>query len=168
MLKFWLLLLTLSLSLPVYATKLYQWTDEEGNIHYSQTPPANTQAESKEIKGGVNTDKSTQQPAQNNAAPQENATNTQQSTRENSESCQRARHQLSQLQVEGELVISVPDKNNPGEKKLVPMSEEERQQRIQAAQSYIDAYCQAAQPEAEAEEEEIEAPTARPVPGEEE
>jgi hypothetical protein len=40
-----LLLAALLASTPLYAAKLYKWTDEEGNVHYSQKPASATGTE---------------------------------------------------------------------------------------------------------------------------
>ena len=40
-----LLLAALLASSPLHAAKLYKWTDEEGNVHYSQKPASATNTE---------------------------------------------------------------------------------------------------------------------------
>lgn len=40
-----MLLAALLVSTPLHAAKLYKWTDEEGNVHYSQKPASATGTE---------------------------------------------------------------------------------------------------------------------------
>lgn len=47
-----LFLLALVASFTVHAQQMYKWTDKDGVIHFSETPPADQQAESTEIPAG--------------------------------------------------------------------------------------------------------------------
>jgi len=47
-----LLLLTLALALPAGAAEIYRWTDEQGQTHYSATPPRGVDAELVNVRAG--------------------------------------------------------------------------------------------------------------------
>jgi len=51
MYKFYALCLLLLLASSAHA-KLYQWTDEQGNVHFTDSPPLNVDAQEREIKSG--------------------------------------------------------------------------------------------------------------------
>lgn len=43
-------LLLATLTLPVFAGNVYKWTDASGQVHYSQTPPADNAAAAKAVR----------------------------------------------------------------------------------------------------------------------
>ncbi|EIJ42602.1 hypothetical protein BegalDRAFT_1725 [Beggiatoa alba B18LD] len=142
----WIIGLVGLLSLPVYAGKLYQWVDAEGNTQFSQTPPPEgTDAETKNIKAP---DVSAT-PPKVAPKPEEKKTETAKTTTptgddpaakikaEKEAKCQQATAVLQQLNAQGSLVI--PKADNPNE--FVPMSDELRKQRTSEAEAFIDAYC---------------------------
>ncbi|AUI67626.1 DUF4124 domain-containing protein [Beggiatoa leptomitoformis] len=146
----WVIGLVSVLSLPVYAGKLYQWVDAEGNTQFSQTPPPEgTDAETKNIATPPATvaapkpeekpaeppvEEAAKHPAGNDPAAKIKA--------EKEEKCQQANSMLQQLTAKGSLVI--PKADNP--KEFVPMSDDARKQRTAEAQAFIDAYCKDSAP----------------------
>ncbi|HEY9147650.1 MAG TPA: DUF4124 domain-containing protein [Gammaproteobacteria bacterium] len=46
-----------------HAATLYKWTDDEGNVHYSQTPPENRKADQMQIKDSAPSGAPSQTPA---------------------------------------------------------------------------------------------------------
>lgn len=45
--------LALLLSAPAWAQQMYKWTDENGVVHFSETPPAGQEAEASDIPEGA-------------------------------------------------------------------------------------------------------------------
>ncbi len=135
--KFSYILLSL-LSTTVYAADLYTWTDEDGNVQYSQTPPA------QEIDATVKTlptlpkiEEVVKQPATDEETVEESKDKTISASQ--NENCKKAHDNLQMLNINvGELVIRKGDKPDD----FVKLSEEERQQEYDRTQTYIDTYCQ--------------------------
>ncbi|AFJ03589.1 Periplasmic protein TonB, links inner and outer membranes [Methylophaga frappieri] len=135
--------------LPFLAqAEIYKWTDENGQINYSQQPPPDRPAEQIQAPPPppVEPDKAQQEidnliESQQKAAQQEaeqreaeQATAREQQLRD--ENCQIARENLLAYQ------------NNPGRRfineagEVTRPTEEERQQRIANYQDQVDTYCQ--------------------------
>jgi len=133
--KFSYILLGL-LSTTVYAADLYTWTDEDGNVQYSQTSPA------QEIDATVKTLPTLPivEETKKSPAPEEKMELKETATTElQDENCKKAHDNLQMLNMNaGELVIRNSD--NPDD--FVKLSEEERQQEYDRTQTYIDTYCQ--------------------------
>lgn len=142
-----LALFTVMLSFSVSA-EIFKWVDENGQTHYSQTPPASGQAvtvdvpppppidpeqASEEIDALIEQQQEAEE-AEQLAQQKREEEARQQAVRE--ENCRIARQNLTSYQ------------NNPGrrvvdaEGNVTRMIEEERQQKIQEFQQQVDEFCQ--------------------------
>lgn len=128
----------LLLSTTAYASKLYQWVDEEGVTHYTQTPPpSHIYAEERTI----NSPKPQQEPsAEENP---ENADPLQDLKAVRAENCHKSRENLAKLTSNQELVSVATGDETPEElANMKPMSLEEREQEIARVQDFINEFCQ--------------------------
>lgn len=148
-----LLLLILLSTLYVsgsYATDMYKWTDEEGNVQFGQNPPKGAQAELIEPK--IPLSSPTKAPSETPPAD-EVADTTEDEDAETpptpaeemqalkKKNCDEALNEKETLTVTDKKLV-VEDEKNPGQ--FVPLSEEQRAQRLQKAEAYLDAFCQEA------------------------
>ncbi len=105
---------------------LYQWVDEDGNLQYTQTPPPGVEAQPVQPRlnsissGEVDPPKLT---------PQQQLL---------LDSCQKAQQELQNLKSASNMMF--PDPEEPG--KFIPMSKETREQKMMAAETYLQANCQ--------------------------
>lgn len=128
---------------------LYKWTDENGKVHYSDSPPPTSNAT--QLKKSALSDPDYQPPARQsladrNAEYREKKLKQQETEEEQrqaekqaqleQQNCQTARKNLRNLQSG----IRLTELNENGEQ--VYLDQQKRQQRIQAAQKNIDRYCQ--------------------------
>lgn len=121
-----------------YAGELYTWTDEDGNVQYSQTPPPQEiEATVKDLPFVPTIEAEVKKPITEN----EDAvvSNNQTPSEFQKENCQKAQNNLQMLSMDvSQLVMRSPD--NPND--LKTLSEEERQQELNRTQTYLDSYCQ--------------------------
>lgn len=144
----WLLICAFAVSLPTMGAGVYKWVDEQGNVHYTQTPPADKPVErfetrpepvdseaalkkleeQKEKSDSFFKDRAKQ--AEEKAKAEEEAT-------KRGEHCKRARENLEKL----ETTIRLFQSDEQGNR--VRMTEEERQAGIAKAKSQIKEFCKA-------------------------
>jgi Domain of unknown function (DUF4124) len=95
------------------AAKVYKWTDENGQVHFSSTPPAGKPAETVRIRKGVDAapvvpDTSTAQ-TDANAKPGDKPKMTDEQRAELSKYCVAMRERISTLKQGGRLIEKNPD-----------------------------------------------------------
>ena len=124
---------------------MYKWVDKQGNVHYSDKPPASTQQQSEKVEVKVqNTDfnyldeetKRRQQQIRTNKAIQKQQQTKQQAKKKSDprkKACDGAKKRLSKLQ--GRVVFLDEDG------KPTYVSEKERQQREKTLEQQIKKYC---------------------------
>ena len=146
------LLLLSAFTMSTFAGELYKWVDENGNVQFTQTPPPNT-VQDVETRALPETSGSAQNAATTAPPTPEDDTDTSESTTDaantdnpekaamqasKEENCKRALEEQTMLSSnDGRLVVSDP--NNPDN--FVPLSEEQRQQRLQRAEAFVSTYC---------------------------
>ncbi len=130
-------LLGLAALTPAQAVSLYKWVDESGRVHYSQTPPAKSAAQSEKMQVKDANPYQTEQdkvearkseestPATTDAAAKVVETRKQ--------NCETARQNLQIFQNSDR--IQQPDGT------VITLSEEMRASKIKEAQAMINAYC---------------------------
>ncbi len=126
-------------------SEMYKWVDKQGNVHYSDKPPANAQQKSEQVEVKVqNTDfnyldaeaKRKQQQIRRNKAIQKQQQNRQEAKKKEDpreKACQNAKQRLSKLQ--GRVVFV--DKDG----KELKVTEKERQQQEKQLAEQIKKYC---------------------------
>lgn len=112
------------------ATKVYKWTDPNGRVHYSSTPPPEGEAKELKVRSA---------PATPVAAKAEDAEAKPDPEAERQEgfkrNCEAARANLAQFQQQGQLMTQKPDGT------MTPVSDAEKQAGISQAQRDIAYYC---------------------------
>ncbi len=133
--------------LPVASAEIYQWTDEHGRKHFSQTPPPSGQYSKKEVKTAPPSDPAAAQARlerlleQRKAAQATQKEQRQKAQRQASENkqrqqaCRTAREHLTGLELRPRVLL----KNADGS--VTRLTEEERQQRISQAKAQIKKIC---------------------------
>lgn len=145
-----LLLAMLLAAVPAAAERFYKWTDAEGNVHYTDEPPAEGEYEVMEPAAGGGNDaapsaaerleawRQRQQQAQaareELEASREEQRRAQQQRREN---CDLARENVRQLEQNTRIIM--PAEEEGGEP--VRMSDEERLQRLETAREAVAEFC---------------------------
>ena len=132
----------------VLAGKIYKWTDEAGNVHYSSEKPADTAAEKMKVdtsktgvdRGAEALDKLKQKEDDEAERVMEEGVPAQPPVpslpmKEVKRRCQAARQDLATIQSRGQL----RERDDKGNTRYI--GEEERQQRIKAAKKQIREYC---------------------------
>ena len=145
--QFCLALLLFVASFSVSA-EIYKWTDDNGQTHYSQTPPADGQAQKVDVpppppidaeQAQQQVDELIERQQEEDKARQEQEQQAQEEAAQQAaveEKCRILRENLTLYQ------------NNPGrrvvdaEGNVTRMVEEERQQKMQEFQEQIELYCQ--------------------------
>jgi hypothetical protein len=138
------ILITLTSAMALTGTAsaaMYKWVDEEGNIHYSQTPPAGKETETIAPPPRVTAPAGQQQKAEEEgespaaAQPQSDKSETldEHQAEINRKNCETATKNLAIYQ--NSKRIRTP------EGKVMRLSEEMRQQKIEETQKAIDKYC---------------------------
>ncbi len=142
--KITLLFSLLFFASPLAHAGIYKWTDDQGNVHYSQTKPSNQKTESLRIKSHAPTDKSTykrpsldlkdkaKQAADSDAQSEKS---NEPSPQQQAEMCKRSRADLQILISQGQ----VRQKRQDGT--VVYMTDEQKQKRIAAERQRIQKYC---------------------------
>lgn len=134
----------LLLASPFAHAGIYKWTDDQGNVHYSQTKPSNQKAESLRIKSHAPTDKSTYKRPSLNVKDKDNQAadtdaqaekSNEPSPQQKAEMCKRSRADLQILISQGQ----VRQKRQDGT--VVYMTDEQKQKRIAAERKRIEKYC---------------------------
>ncbi|MDE1463144.1 DUF4124 domain-containing protein [Spartinivicinus poritis] len=137
-------LILLLVAVPAMS-ELYKWVDKQGNVHYSDKPPANAQQQSEKVEVKVqNTDfnyldenaKRKQQQINRNRAIQKQQQDRQQVKKKENpreKACREAKQRLSVLQGR---VVFVDKKGNE-----LKVTEKERQQRAKVLEQQIKKYC---------------------------
>jgi len=137
----------------VQALEMYQWTDEEGTAHVSETPPP----EGVEYSTmNIDVPESPSIPAEQDADSIEFGENASEELDENGENkvekarkvleeenCKISQSNMQNLRNNANLVVA--DEKNPGS--FIKMTEDVRQQKIQQTQADIDLYCKKAEDE---------------------
>jgi len=123
---------------------MYKWVDDEGNIHYSQTPPMERQSEQIEKpRMPAPPPKADAAPADTTTAEPTAGTESEGPSEEEiraekervAEECRRARQWISEIENKPRLRVR-DDSGN-----LRYLTEEERQARLKQAQDYLRKYC---------------------------
>jgi hypothetical protein len=135
----WLPLALATLFAQAEATELYRWTDANGVIHYSDTPPrGQTNARRMRVAGAENTEPATQVPSTGSAPvdpnlPAREAIDAQENRKQN---CDKARSTLELLQGKSELADAASGK---------PLDATARAERTVAVQQNVAIYCRNSQ-----------------------
>ena len=151
-----LLLFTLLSALyvsSIYATEMYKWVDEEGNTQFGQIPPEGVQAESIDLNlPPVNNtdspdvdsspDATTDETSDTDVEEETPPTPAEEMQALKKKNCDEAFSEKQKLTGGGNLVVE--DAKNPGQ--FIPLTEEEKKQRLQKAQAYLDTFCQETPP----------------------
>lgn len=111
------------------ATKVYKWTDKEGRVHYSSTPPPEGEAQEMRVRADPATPVATAPEAE--AKPDPDAERKEGFKR----NCEAARANLAQFQQQGQLMTRNPDGS------MTPVSDAAKQAGIAQAQKDIAYYC---------------------------
>lgn len=137
--KFVYLLLSL-IPISMHATELYTWTDEEGNVQYSQTPPPQNVDMTVKTLPDLPVIEIENKTPNTDSVDKENAELKGKSATEiQDDNCQKARDNLQMLNAKGEQLV-VRNSDNPDD--FVKLSEEKLQQELTRTQTYLDTYCQ--------------------------
>jgi hypothetical protein len=127
-----LALLGLLASVPAEAVSLYKWVDENGHVHYSQTPPetSSVQSEQMQVK-----DKApyTQQDQEGDSATPTTTAEGAKVVDARKRNCEVARMNLESYRSSDQ--IQQPDGT------VITLSEEMRASKIKETQAQINAYC---------------------------
>ncbi len=134
--------------LPAASAEIYQWTDEQGRKHFSQTPPPSGQQYSrKELKttppsdpaaARARLDRLLEQRKQLQASKQQQSEEAQRQASEAKQRqrrCASVRKHLQQLELRHRILL----RNTDGS--VTRLSEEERQQRIAQARAQLKEFC---------------------------
>ena len=139
------LLLFAALTTPSVQGTVYKWQDEDGKVHYTQTPPADAEFEIisplSPPKGAGQPDERLKQQLKGfeerrqtrNESEQERAT-AQQNAQIKQQNCEAARANLTMLQSRGQIRLKEGDTY-----RILP--EEERQEKISEAKRQIEEHC---------------------------
>ncbi len=111
------------------ATKVYKWTDKDGRVHYSSTPPPEGEAQEMNVRSAPPTPVA--KPESEEAKPDPEAERKAGFKR----NCDAARANLAQFQQPGQLMTPKPDGT------MTPVSDAERQAGVAQAQKDIAYYC---------------------------
>lgn len=112
------------------ATKVYKWTDKDGRVHYSQTPPPEGEVKELKVRSAPATPVNAK-PEDAEAKPDPEAERKEGFKR----NCEAARANLAQFQQQGQLMTRNPDGT------MTPVSDAEKQAGIAQAQKDIAYYC---------------------------
>lgn len=130
-------LLGLAALVPAQAVSLYKWVDESGRVHYSQTPPDKSAAQSEQMQvKDTNPYQAEQQKADTAEAKESEPTTTDaaaQVVETRKKNCEIARQNLQTYQ------NSARVKQADG--KVITLSDEMRASKIKEAQAMVNAYC---------------------------
>lgn len=110
-------------------TKVYKWTDQNGRIHYTSTPPPEGEAKEMKVRSGPATPAATA--ATEEAKPDPEAERKEGFKR----NCEAARGNLAQFQQQGQLMTRNADGS------MTPVSDADKQAGIAQAQKDISYYC---------------------------
>jgi uncharacterized membrane protein YccC len=145
-----LIITMLLLQSPVFA-QIYKWTDDSGEVHYTQTPPPGG-ISSEEIQGAPPPAESEETIHREQQELQErlDAMNKRLAEQEEKEAIEREREELAEINEKN----CITAKNNLAklhqggikryltpEGEVIRLTEEERQRRISETQEQIDKYC---------------------------
>jgi len=135
----------MSLLAPAVAWAAYKWTDADGNVHYTQSPPLDGKAEEIAPPPGVNTrraerklkelEATTGAYAEARTQRKEEAAKIVAEAKQRKSNCEFARNNLAQLQSHYRYFTT----SEQGER--IRAAEDERQQRMQKAQDNIKEFC---------------------------
>ena len=139
------LTVVLALSLPGTALAVYKWADDDGNVHYSQSPPNDRPVEKLKPPGNVETagaqkeldriqEKSNTYLEERNKLKEERL-QAEKKRVDSKASCERARDDLAGVLAHYRVYMT----NDAGER--VRQTEEQRQARGNAAHKSIAKYC---------------------------
>jgi hypothetical protein len=111
------------------ATKVYKWTDQNGRVQYSSTPPPEGEAKEMNVRSAPATPVAPK--------PEEEAKPDPEAERKEGfkRNCETARANLAQFQQPGQLMTPKPDGT------MTPVSDAERQAGVAQAQKDIAYYC---------------------------
>lgn len=129
-----LVALVLMVAMPFVAhaqKQVYKWTDERGNINYSEFPPPNVDAELVTIQGSLSTRRPEAGGAERDNVDTETQRQVQQARRQ---TCERARETLVKLESTPQVFVLENE-----ERRL--LSPEEREARIAAERAVVRDYC---------------------------
>lgn len=112
------------------ATKVYKWTDKDGRVHYSQTPPPEGEVKELKVRSAPATPVDAK-PEDADAKPDPEAERKAGFKR----NCETARSNLAQFQQQGQLMTQQPDGT------MTPVSNTEKQAGMAQAQKDISYYC---------------------------
>ena len=112
------------------ATKVYKWTDKDGRVHYSSTPPPEGEVKELKVRSAPATPVDAK-PEDADAKPDPEAERKEGFKR----NCETARSNLAQFQQQGQLMTQKPDGT------MTPVSDTEKQAGISQAQKDISYYC---------------------------
>lgn len=132
-------LLGLTSSLPVQAVSLYKWVDENGRVHYSQTPPDTKARESEQMQVK---DSNPYQPTQENeAAGNEEKNNAEPRTTDEAAKIVETRKQNCEIAKQNLTTYQNSDRVKQEDGTVIKLSEEMRAAKIKEAQALVNAYC---------------------------
>lgn len=126
-------------------TEVYKWTDEDGEVHYSQTPPAGADTTTIELapppaSAGQPDEKlekrleNFEQRRQARKTSKLERAETKKTNKIRAENCTRARDNLATLESHGQISLQEGDSYRK-------LTEEERQAKIGEAQGHIKEFC---------------------------
>ncbi len=130
-----LALLGLTLTLPAQAVSLYKWVDENGRVHYSQTPPEASAAESERIQV------KDRNPYQSNLEEQRQGDETKPSTTNSAADVVITREKNCEIAKQNMETFKNSDRVKQPDGKIITLSEEMRESKIKEMQALINAYC---------------------------
>ena len=125
-----LLLIGLGATGSAHAAKMYKWTDENGQIHYSQTKPPSQKADTMHIKDSKPAQQE-QAPGRDEAARSEDEDNPEAKARKTN--CEIARANLATYQNSDR--VKLPDGT------VVEVTDELRASKVKEAQAMIENNC---------------------------
>lgn len=130
------LLIFLSLSFFItgaQAVSLYKWTDEAGNVHYSQSPPEDRNAEEMQVKDEPAPEMPEQEQAMDSAPP-EGIGQDPERLKIRQRKCEIARNNLA--------VYEASNRVQKEDGSIIVLSEEMRKMKIEEAQEKVKEFCQ--------------------------
>lgn len=132
-----LALLGLTLTLPAQAVSLYKWVDENGRVHYSQTPPEASSAQSEQMQLKDSNPYQSQQQEEAKAEQNENTP----TTTDEAANVVELRKKNCEIAKQNLAAFKNSDRVQQEDGTVIKLSDEMRATKVKEAQALVNAYC---------------------------
>ncbi len=126
-------------ALPAQAVSLYKWVDENGRVHYSQTPPDAKARESEQMQ--VKDSNPYQSTQENEAAENEEKNDAGPKTTDEAAKIVETRKQNCEIARQNLETFKNSEQVKQPDGTVITLSEEMRASKMKQAQALINAYC---------------------------